>query len=120
MEFETDEDANYMMNAFDKLLSNRRLSNTTPEKVISTNMITFTHPEIYTTLFNLGTTIIWVENVPNPTVIAELFVSEALAKSSSTQENYSTLSKGDKWNLLRHIVENQFPLKERLSKCYVN
>lgn len=114
LEFQTGEDAEYMMNAFDKLLSNRRLSNTKPEKADSTDMITFTHPGITTTLYNLGTTILWVENVSNPTEIAELFVSEQLAKSSSRQENFSTLPKEDKWKLLRkHITDNQ-PLMNKV------
>jgi hypothetical protein len=108
LEFQTNEDAKYMMNAFDKLLSNRRLSNTSPQKTDSTDMITFTHPGITTTLYNLGTTLLWVENVSNPTEIAGLFVSEPLAKSSSKQQNYSTLSKEEKWKLFRkHITENQ-------------
>lgn len=118
LEFQTDEDTEYMMNAFDKLLSNRRLSNTAPEKVDSTDKITFTHPGISTTLFNLGTTLLWVENVSNPTEIAGLFVPETLAKSSSSkQKNFSTLPKEEKWKLLRrHIAENQPRLNERILK----
>ncbi len=112
LEFQTDEDAKYMMSAFDKLLSNRRLSNTFPEKINSTDMTTFTHPGITTNLCNLGTTILWMENVPNPTEIAELFVSKLIAKSSSKQENFSTLPKEEKWKLLRrHITDNQLLLK---------
>lgn len=107
LEFHTSNDVEFMMNTFDKLLSNRRLSNTTPQKKDSTNMITFTHPGITTTLFNLGTTLLWVENVSNPTEIAGLFKSEALAKTSSVQKNYSTLPKDEKWKLFRRITDNQ-------------
>jgi hypothetical protein len=114
IEFQSNDDADYMMNTFDKLLSNRRLSNTTPQKKDSTNMITFTHPGISTSLFNLGTTILWVENVSNPTEIAGSFISGALAKTYSGLKNYSTLPKDEKWKLFRHIAENQ----PRLITCY--
>ncbi len=111
--FQTNEDAEYMMNAFDKLLSNRKLSKITPQRTGTDNMITFTHPGITATLFNLGTTLLWVENVSNPAEVAEVFKTEALAKSSSRQENFSTLPKEGKWKLLRrHIVENQPRLKQ--------
>lgn len=120
--FLTEEDAAYMMDAFDKLLSNRRFSNTSPERISSSaNSITFTLPEITTTVLRQGTTILWIENLPNPMQVAELILPEVLAKSRTGKTDYSTLPKEEKWKLLReNMGRHQFRMDQFQLKCSGN
>lgn len=105
LNFNTTQDAAYIINAFDSLLSNRMLSGTLPVRAKSQDSITYTHSQITTTLVQKETSVIWIENAVSADVVAALFDSDALAKTSNERKDYSTLPKNEKWKILKKMME---------------
>lgn len=103
LSFQTVEDADYMISALDNLISDRKLANSLPVREENVNSITFTLPGVTTVLIKQNNSIIWVENVENPSQIASLLQPGALAKIA-VDEDYSTISKEGKWRLLKKLV----------------